>query len=231
MIDLYYYPTPNTWKASIMLEECGLPYRLKPINIMENEQFAPDFLAISPNNRVPAIVDHDAPGGPQSVFESGAILVYLAEKTGKFLAPSGPARVSALEWLFWQMGGLGPMAGQTHHFMRSAPEGNDYGKARFTKESARLYGVLDRRLGIAEWLAGDQYGIADMASWGWVYFHRMHGQQLDDFPNIARWYFAMYERPAVQRGIAAGRDATDPPRPPFWDAPENFVHAKATQAP
>ncbi len=154
------------------------------VDITRNEQFEPAFLRISPNNRVPAIVDHDAPEGSRSVFESGAILVYLAEKTGRFLPASGPQRTAALEWLFWQMGGLGPMAGQAHHFRRYAPEGNEYGKERYTKETARLYGVLDRRLAGREWIV-DDYGIADMACWGWVWFHRMHGQKLDDFPEGA----------------------------------------------
>jgi len=199
MIDLYYFPSPNTWKASIMLEECGLPYQVIPIDITKDDQFAPEFLAISPNNRVPAIVDHDTQTGPQSVFESGAILLYLAEKTGRFLAPSGPDRVAALEWLMWQMGGLGPMAGQAHHFRRYASEGNDYAVERYTREAARLYHVLDRRLDGRDWIAGD-YSIADIACWGWVWFHRMHGQDLADFPHVGRWFFAMSERPAVQRG-------------------------------
>jgi GST-like protein len=204
MIDLYYAPTPNTWKASIMLEECGLPYRVVPIDILAGDQKKPDFLAVNPNGRIPAIVDHDAPGGPQPVFESGAILIYLAEKTGRFLAPAGPARVEALGWLMWQMGGLGPMAGQAHHFRRYAPPGNEYSADRFVKECARLYGVLDAHLASREWLAGGAYGIADIASWGWVWYHRMHGQNLDDFPAVARWFFAVGERPAVQRGRTLG---------------------------
>ena len=223
MIDLYYFPSPNTWKASIMLEECGLPYRVMPIDITRDEQFAPEFLAISPNNRVPAIVDHDGADGPQSVFESGAILLYLAEKTGRFLAPSGPDRIAAFEWLMWQMGGLGPMAGQAHHFRRYAPEGNDYAVDRYTREVARLYGVLDRRLAGRAWIAGD-YSIADIACWGWVWFHRMHGQDLANFPEVARWFFGMSERPAVQRGKKVGIElASESFRPalegPFFDAP------------
>ncbi len=209
MIDFHYYPSPNTWKVAIMLEECGLPYRVVPVDITANDQFAPDFLRISPNNRVPAIVDHAVPEGPQPVFESGAILVYLAEKTGRFLAPAGPARVAAFEWLMWQVGGLGPMAGQAHHFRRYAPEGNDYAEGRFTAEAARLYRVLDTRLAGRDWIAGD-YSIADMACWGWVWFHRLHGQDLADFPHVARWFFAMSERPAVQRGQALGRDLAAP---------------------
>lgn len=232
MIDLYYFPSPNTWKASIMLEECGLPYRLRQIDITKDEQFTPEFLAISPNNRVPAIVDHDAPGGPQSVFESGAILVYLAEKTGKFLAPSGPVRVATLEWLFWQMGGLGPMAGQAHHFRRYAPEGNEYGADRYTREAARLYGVLDRRLDGRSWIAGD-YSIADIACWGWVWFHRLHGQNLADFPNVARWFFAMSARPAVEAGKAAGLNMlAEDIRPmfagPYYDLDAGFAANRTT---
>ena len=206
MIDLYYFPSPNTWKASIMLEECGLPYRVVPVDITKDEQFAPDFLAISPNNRVPAIVDHDAPGGPQPVFESGAILLYLAEKTGRFLAPSGPERVAAIEWLMWQMGGLGPMAGQAHHFRRYAAEGNGYAVERYVKEAGRLYGVLDRRLAGRRWIAGEDYSIADIACWGWVWFHQMHGIALDDFAEVRRWFLAMSERPAVERGRKVALD-------------------------
>ena len=204
MIDLYYAPTPNTWKASIMLEECGLAYRVIPVDIMSGEQHSAEFLAVNPNGRIPAIVDHDAVQGPQRVFESGAILIYLAEKTGRFLAPAGPARAEALSWLMWQMGGLGPMAGQAHHFRRYAPEGNDYAAGRYVSESARLYGVLERHLAGHEWLAGDAYSIADIASWGWVWFHPMHGQNLDDFPAVARWFAAISGRPAVQRGRLVG---------------------------
>jgi GST-like protein len=204
MIDLYYAPTPNTWKASIMLEECALPYRVIPVDIMAGDQKLPEFIAINPNGRIPAIVDHDAPDGPLPVFESGAILIYLAEKTGRFLAPTGRARVDALGWLMWQMGGLGPMAGQAHHYRRYAPEGNEYSADRFVSESARLYGVMDRQLASNEWLAGGEYSIADIASWGWVWYHRMHGQDFKDFPSVARWFFAMAERPAVQRGRLLG---------------------------
>ena len=204
MIDLYYAPTPNTWKVSIMLEECGLPYRVIPIDIMAGDQKAETFLAINPNGRIPAIVDHDTPDGPLPVFESGAILIYLAEKTGRFLAPSGRARADTLGWLMWQMGGLGPMAGQAHHYRRYAPEGNEYSADRFVSETARLYGVMDSQLASNQWLAGADYSIADIASWGWVWYHRMHGQNLDDFPSVARWFFAMSERPAVQRGKMLG---------------------------
>lgn len=226
MIDLYYFPTPNTWKVSIILEECELPYRVTIVDITENEQFDPSFLAISPNNRVPAIVDHDSPHGRQPVFESGAILVYLAEKTGRFLPSAGPGRVSALEWVFWQMGGLGPMAGQAHHFCRYAPEGNTYAIERYTGEVERLYRVLDGQLEGRDWIAGE-YGIADMACWGWVWFHRMHAIQLDDFPNVARWFFSMAERPAVARARRIGLEAVAPDfaeilQGPFYDAPVDF---------
>lgn len=204
MIDLYYAPTPNTWKASIMLEECGLAYRTVPVDIMAGDQKTPEYLAINPNGRIPAIVDHDTPEGPLPVFESGAILIYLAEKTGRFLPGSGRARAETLGWLMWQMGGLGPIAGQAHHFRRYAPAGNDYATERFVNECARLYGVMDRRLSSSEWLAGGDYSIADIACWGWVWYHRMHGQTLDDFPSVARWFFAAAERPAVQRGRMLG---------------------------
>ena len=213
MIDLYYAPTPNTWKVSIMLEECGLPYRAVPIDIMNNDQKSPEFLAINPNGRIPAIVDHDGPEAPLSVFESGAILIYLAEKTGRFLAPAGRARADALGWLMWQMGGLGPMAGQAHHFRRYAPDGNAYATDRFVNETARLYGVMDTHLASHEWLAGSDYSIADVASWGWVWYHRMQGQDLKHFPSVARWFFAMSGRPAVQRGKVLGLETlSDEPR-------------------
>lgn len=205
MIDLYFTPSPNTWKVSIMLEECGLAYRVVPVDIGKGKQFAPGFLRISPNNRVPAIVDHDSRGAPQPVFESGAILIYLAEKTGLFFAPSGPDRVAALEWLFWQIGGLGPISGQAHHFRRSAPPGNDHALERYTTELDRLYGVLDRRLEGRDWIAGD-YSIADIACWGWVWFN---GPVPDAFPNIGRWAGAMAARPGVARGRRAGFETLD----------------------
>ena len=206
MIDLYYAPTPNTWKVSILLEECGLPYRVIPVDILAGDQKKPEFLAINPNGRVPAIVDHEGPDAPLPVFESGAILIYLAEKTSRFLARAGRARAETLSWLMWQMGGLGPIAGQAHHFRRYAPPGNEYSVERFVKETARLYGVLDERLSSNEWLAGDSYSIADMACWGWVWFHRMQGQNLDNFPWVARWFFAISARPAVRRARTVGLD-------------------------
>lgn len=202
MLDLYTWATPNGRKISIMLEECGLAYNVHPINISKNEQFAPDFLKISPNNKIPALVDSDGPSGrPFSVFESGAILWYLAEKTGKFL-PSDPAgRSVTLQWLMFQMGGLGPMLGQAHHFRRFAPEQVPYAIKRYTDETARLYGVIDKRLGEAEYLAGD-YSIADMASYPWISRHEWQGQKLEDHSNLKRWFDAISARPAVQRGMA-----------------------------
>jgi GST-like protein len=223
MIDLYYFPTPNCWKVTIMLEETGLPYRLVPIDITAGEQHQASFLAVNPNNRVPAIIDHDAPGGPQPVFESGAILVYLAEKTGRFLPASGHARITTLEWLFWQMAGLGPIAGQAHHFVRFQPD-NRYALERFVNEARRLYGVLDRQLASRDWIA-DAYSIADMACWGWVWYHGMHHQSLDDFPAIARWFHAMGERTAVRRARAVGLESVSEEirrmcDAPYWLPPE-----------
>ena len=202
MLDLYTWATPNGRKISIMLEECGLPYNVHPINISKNEQFAPDFLKVSPNNKIPALVDSDGPGGkPFSVFESGAILWYLAEKTGKFL-PSDPiGRSVTLQWLMFQMGGLGPMLGQAHHFRRFAPEQIPYAVKRYTDETARLYGVVDKRLAEAPYLAGD-YSIADMASYPWIARHEWQGQKLEDYPNLKRWFDALSARPAVQKGMA-----------------------------
>ncbi len=205
MITLYYWPTPNGHKITIFLEEAGVPYRISPVNIGEGEQFLPEFLAISPNNRMPAIVD-DAPrdgGEPLSVFESGAILLYLAEKTGKFLPEDTRGRVRVLEWLFWQVGGLGPMAGQNHHFGRYAPQKIPYAIDRYVNETNRLYGVLDRRLGPEPFLAGE-YSIADIAAYPWIVPHEAQGQNLKDFPNVERWFEAIAARPAVRRAYAAG---------------------------
>jgi GST-like protein len=203
MIELFYWTTPNGHKVTIFLEEAEVEYRITPVNISEGAQFAPAFLAISPNNRIPAIIDH-APadgGAPVSVFESGAILLYLAEKTGRFLPAGLRDRVEVLQWLFWQMGGLGPMAGQNHHFNQYAPEKLPYAIDRYVKETARLYGVLDRRLAGREFIAGD-YSIADMASYPWIVPHRRQGLRLEDFPNVARWFAAIRARPAVQRAYA-----------------------------
>jgi len=205
MITLYYWPTPNGHKITIFLEEAGVPYRISPVNIGKGEQFRPEFLAISPNNRMPAIVD-EAPrdgGEPLSVFESGAILLYLAEKTGKFLPEDTRGRIGVLEWLFWQVGGLGPMAGQNHHFGRYAPQKIPYAMDRYLKETNRLYGVLDRRLAREPFLAGE-YSIADMAAYPWIVPHEEQGQNLRDFPNVERWFEAIAARPAVRRAYAAG---------------------------
>ncbi len=207
MIDLYDWPTPNGWKISIALEEMELPYRTVMVNIGRGEQFEPDFLAISPNNRMPAIVDHEPKGGgaPISVFETGAILLYLAEKCGRFLPADPRKRVEVTEWLMWQMGGLGPMLGQNHHFRIYAPEPVPYAVERYTKETSRLYGVLDRRLEGREYICGD-YSIADMACWPWIVPHERQGQKLADFPNVNRWYETMKTRPGLQRGFDVGKE-------------------------
>lgn len=215
MIDLHYWPTPNGWKISIMLEECGLPYKLVPVNIGKGEQFAPDFLAISPNNRMPAIVDHAPAGGgdPIAVFESGAILQYLAEKTGRFL-PLPTAlreRYQVLQWLNWQMGGLGPMAGQNGHFLLYAPEKIPYAIERYGKEVDRLYGVLDAQLArTGAFVAGADYSIADMAIFPWTRTHKAQNVQLERFPHVQRWYNALFERPAAKRGLDLGKELRAP---------------------
>ena len=202
MIDLYYWTTPNGHKVTIFLEEAGLPYAVKPVNISKGEQFAPEFLAISPNNRIPAIVDHDPPDGgtPLPLFESGAILLYLAGKTGTFYPADLRGRCEVAQWLFWQMGGLGPMAGQAHHFRLYAPEKIPYAIDRYTRECGRLYRVLDRRLADRAFVAGD-YSIADMACYPWIRPERQ-GQVLEDFPNLARWHASIKARTAVQRAYA-----------------------------
>jgi GSH-dependent disulfide-bond oxidoreductase len=202
VIDLYYWTTPNGHKITIFLEEADLPYSIIPVNISKGEQFRPEFLRISPNNRIPAIVD-DAPAGggrPVSVFESGAILQYLAEKTGKFLPQDLHSRVEVMQWLYWQMGGLGPMAGQNHHFRQYAPEKIPYAVDRYVNETNWLYGVLDRRLADREFVSGD-YSIADMASYPWVVPYERQGQKLDDFPNLKRWFETIRVRPAVARAF------------------------------
>jgi len=200
VIDLHYWTTPNGHKITVFLEEAGLPYRILPVNISKGEQFRPEFLRISPNNRIPAIID-DAPAGggrPVSVFESGAILQYLAEKTGKFLPKDLHGRVEVMQWLFWQMRGLGPMAGQNHHFGQYAPDKIPYAIERYVNETNRLYSVLDKRLGDREFVAGD-YSIADMASYPWIVPYERQGQRLDDFPNLKRWFETIRARPAVER--------------------------------
>lgn len=205
-IELYYWPTPNGWKITIMLEELGVPYVVKYVNIGRGDQFAPDFLKISPNNRMPAIIDPDGPGAePISVFESGAILQYLGRKYGKFYPSDERARVEVEQWLFWQVGGLGPMAGQAHHFRQYAPERIAYGIERYTNEVNRLYGVINKRLADRQFLAGD-YSIADMAAIGWVIPHENQGQDLDEFLNLKRWFETMLARPAVKRAIEVGKE-------------------------
>ncbi len=198
MIDLHYWPTPNGHKITIFLEETGLDYQIHRVNIGAGDQFKPEFLAISPNNRMPAIVDHNPKDGgkPISVFESGAILQYLAEKTGKFLSTDIRVKTETMQWLFWQMGGLGPMAGQNGHFNVYAPEKVPYAMDRYTKETTRLYGVMNKRLADREFLAGD-YSIADMASYPWIVPHETHKQVIGDFPNLLRWFEAIKVRPAV----------------------------------
>jgi GST-like protein len=200
-IDLYYWPTPNGYKISIMLEECRLPYRVVPVNISKGDQFKPEFLAISPNNRMPAIVDPDGPGGkPISIFESGAILQYLGRKTGKFYPAAERARMEVDQWLFWQVGNLGPMAGQAHHFRLYAPEKLPYAIERYTNECNRLYGVMNKRLTDREFLAG-KYSIADMACVGWASRWERQGQDIEQFPHFKRWLETMLARPAVHRGM------------------------------
>ncbi|MBD2340843.1 glutathione S-transferase N-terminal domain-containing protein [Calothrix sp. FACHB-156] len=200
MIDLYYWTTPNGHKITIFLEEVGLPYNIIPVNIGAGDQFKPEFLQISPNNRIPAIVDHEPVNGgaPISVFESGAILLYLAEKTGKLIPQDVQQRVEVLQWLFWQMGGLGPMAGQNHHFSQYAPEKIDYAINRYVKETGRLYAVLDKRLADREFVAGD-YSIADIAAYPWIVPYKSQNQKLEDFPNLQRWFEAIKARPATIR--------------------------------
>lgn len=212
MIDLYYWPTPNGHKITIFLEETGTPYRIVPINIGRGEQFQPEFLKIAPNNRMPAIVDTEPGDGrePISVFESGAILVYLAAKTGKFLPRDTRAWVQVLEWLFWQVGGLGPMAGQAHHFLRYAPEKIPYAIDRYVKETSRLYAVLDKRLADHEFVAGN-YSIADMAAYPWTVSHERQQQNLDDFPNLKRWFETIRARPAVARAYEKGKQVSIQP--------------------
>lgn len=203
MIDLYTWGTPNGRKVSIMLEECGLPYRVHPINIGKNDQFTPEFIALNPNSKIPAILDSEGPDGkPISMFESGAILLYLAGKTGKFLPASVRGKYDALQWLMFQMGGVGPMIGQAHHFLRAAPEKVPYGIERYSKETRRLYGVLDRHLAKTPYLAAGEYGVADMATYPWIARHEWHQVELAEFPNVKRWYDIIGARPAVVRGMA-----------------------------
>jgi GSH-dependent disulfide-bond oxidoreductase len=212
MIDLYYWPTPNGHKITLFLEETGLPYQIMPVNIGAGEQFHPDFLKISPNNRMPAIVDPEPKPGaaPIAVFESGAVLVYLAEKTGKFLPAEPHGRYDVLQWLFWQMGGLGPMAGQNHHFNAYAPEKIEYAINRYVNETARLYAVLNKRLADRDFVAG-AYSIADMACYPWIVPHERQSQNLDDFPHLKRWFHAIAERPATIRAYALAKEFANRP--------------------
>ena len=213
MIDLHYWPTPNGHKITLFLEEAGLDYKIIPVDISAGDQFKPDFLAIAPNNRMPAIVDH-APadgGAPISIFESGAILLYLAEKTGCFIPADVRGRKSVLEWLFWQVGGLGPMAGQNHHFVQYASERVPYAMERYVKETNRLYGVLDTRLGKSANVAGEDYSIADMAIYPWIVPHQRQQQDLDTFPNLKRWFEAVAARPATIAAYAKGEPFTKRP--------------------
>jgi len=213
MIDLHYWTTPNGHKVSLFLEEAGLPYKIFPVDITQNDQFKPEFLQISPNNRIPAIVDNDPVDGgePISLFESGAILLYLAEKTGKFIPQDLRGRQEALQWLFWQMGGLGPMAGQNHHFNRFAKEKIPYAIKRYVDETTRLYGVLDRRLADRDFVAGGEYSIADMAIYPWIARHSWQDQNLTDFPNLKRWYDAIANRDATKRAYALVEQVNPPP--------------------
>jgi GSH-dependent disulfide-bond oxidoreductase len=229
MIDLYYWPTPNGWKITIMLEETGLPYTVLPVNIGRGDQFKPEFLAISPNNRMPAIVDHDPPGGgpPIAVFESGAILLYLGEKSGRFLPADLRGRYEVIQWVMWQMGGLGPMAGQAHHFRQYAADPPiPYAIERYTNEVNRLYGVMNKRLADRDFLAGE-YSIADMACYGWVVPYERQGQKLEDFPHLQRWYETLKARPAVRRAIGVGKELRQGPMDP--QAREILFNQRARQ--
>ncbi len=213
MIDLYYAATPNGHKMTLFLEEAGLPYRVIPVSLSKGEQFRPEFLAISPNNKIPALVDHAPAGGgePIALFESGAMLIYLAEKTGRFLPADLAGRMEVLPWLFWQVGGLGPMAGQIGHFTVYAPEKVPYAIDRYTREVSRLYGVLDTRLEGREFIAGE-YSIADIACYPWIVPHEAHGQNLDDFPNLKRWFDSIAARPATRRAYDGHRDVYSRPK-------------------
>ncbi|MBX9797698.1 glutathione binding-like protein [Sphingomonas sp.] len=211
MIELFYWPTPNGHKITMFLEEAGLDYRISPVNIGAGDQFKPDFLKIAPNNRMPAIIDH-APadgGAPVSLFESGAILLYLAEKTGKFLSADLRQRFETIQWLMWQMGGLGPMLGQNHHFNRYAPEKIDYAINRYVNETNRLYGVLNKQLDGRDYIAGD-YSIADMACYPWIVPHEIQGQKLEDFPHLKRWFEGIAARPATIEAYAKGKAIATP---------------------
>lgn len=224
MIDLHYWPTPNGHKITLFLEEAGLPYTIVPVNIGQGEQFRPDFLKIAPNNRMPAIVDHDPVDGGEaiSVFESGAILLYLANKTERFFGPEQRDKIVQMQWLMWQMGGLGPMAGQNHHFNRYAPEQIPYAQKRYIDETNRLYGVLDRQLAGKPFVGGEDYSIADMAIYPWIVPHEAQSQNLDDFPNVKRWFEAVAARPATVRAYAKGEELR-PGNPVMTDAQKKIL--------
>ncbi|WP_354004397.1 glutathione binding-like protein [Ramlibacter pallidus] len=225
-IEVFSWPTPNGHKVHIMLEECGLPYEAIPVNIGTGEQFKPEFLEISPNNKIPAIVDPQGPDGqPISLFESGAILVYLAAKTGRFLPQGDRARFEVLQWLMFQMGGVGPMLGQAHHFRMYAPEKIPYAVDRYTNEARRLYGVIDRRLAQSPWLGGAEYSIADIATFPWLRSWQNQGIVLDEYPHLKRWFETIAERPAVQRGVKVLADL----RKPITDDKSREVLFGATQ--
>ncbi|MFT6286376.1 MAG: GST-like protein [Alcanivorax sp.] len=214
MIDLYYFPTPNTWKITIFLEETEMEYRVLPVNILEGDQLSPEFLKVSPNGRVPAIVDHSLQGldgKPLHLMESGAILIYLAEKTGHFLPSDTYKRAEVLQWLMWQMAGMGPIGGQANYFNAYCPEDLPLAKSRFTNEVARLWKVLDKQLESRQWIANDEYSLADMACWGWVSLHDFQRQNLDVTPNLSAWFDRMSRRPAVQRALAVGADIVPTP--------------------
>lgn len=206
MIDFYYWPTPNGWKVSILLEELGMPYKTHPINIGKGDQFKPEFVKISPNNRMPAIVDNDVEGEPISIFESGAILFYLAEKTKQFIPETPQGKKEAMEWLFWQTGNQGPMAGQLSHFVNYAQGDHPYSHNRYANEYDRCLGVLERRLGKQNFIVGEEYSIADIINWPWVLIAKPLGASIDKFPNVADWRKRIKDRPAVQRGVDLGKD-------------------------
>lgn len=229
MIDFYYWPTPNGWKVSILLEELEVPYKVIPVNIGQGDQFKPDFLAISPNHRMPAIVDHDVDGEPVAIFESGAIMFYLAEKFGRFMRTDVRGRKETLEWLFWQVGNLGPMAGQYSHFVNYAPKDEVYGHDRYKNEYHRCLGVLERRLDGRAFLLGDDYSIADMISWPWVLIAKAMGQPLDEFPNVVRWRAVIKDRPAVQKGVDLGKDLRRS-KPPTEEERKNLFNQTAATA-
>jgi GST-like protein len=231
MIDLYYWTTPNGHKVTMFLEETGLPYRIHPVNIGKGEQFNPEFLAISPNNRIPAMVDNEPAGGgaPVSVFESGAILLYLAEKTGRFIRSDLRGRVDVLQWLFWQMGGLGPMAGQNHHFGIYAPEKIPYAIERYQKETNRLYGVLNKRLADRSFIAGDEYTIADMASYPWIVPYERQGQRIEDFPHLQRWFEAIKARPATVRAYEKAKEINPSAGAPMADKEKKILFGQTAE--